>query len=185
MNDSHSEDNSTPEKTEKFGSLAGRLPYHSLDDPRVQFETSLVMRGMSTPRVLDEARLHRAVRYIAVTLGVDWLFHWQGGADGLADADHVADDESRRSVSCSQKFLGCDLLDQEAGKQTCVISSRESEFHALTFCAARLIFTKNLVDGFGFSPVEGPIACSNFSATRAIANRKGAGKLQDLQVRSL
>ena len=45
VNDPHNEHNSTPEKTEKFGSLAGRLLYHSLDDPRVQFETGLVMRG--------------------------------------------------------------------------------------------------------------------------------------------
>ena len=74
VNDPHNEHNSTPEKTEKFRSLAGRLLYHSLDDPRVQFETGLVMRGMSTPRVLNEARLHRAARYIAGTLGVDRPF---------------------------------------------------------------------------------------------------------------
>ena len=42
----------------------------------VQFETGLVMRGMSTSRVLNEARLYRAVRYIAEVPGVDWLFRW-------------------------------------------------------------------------------------------------------------
>ena len=133
----------------------------------MQFETCLVMRGMSTSRLLDEARLHRAVRYIAGTPGVDWLFRWQCGAEtlklcGLADADHATDDESRRSVNCSKECLGCHLLGQEVGRQTCVaLSSGESEFHALTLCAARLIFTKNLVDGFGFLPVEGPIAYSD------------------------
>ena len=73
-NRSEREDNLTPENT-GYRSLTGRLLCHSLDDPRVQFETGLVMRGMSTPRVLDEARLHRAVRYIAGAPGVDWLFH--------------------------------------------------------------------------------------------------------------
>ena len=103
------------------------------------------MRGMSTPRVLDEARLHRTVRYIAGTLGVE-----------------------------------------EVGRETCVaISSGECEFHALTFCAARLIFTKNLVEGFGFPPVDGPIAYSDSSAARGVANRKGVGELKHLQVRSL
>ena len=117
--------------------------------------------------MLDEARLHRAVRYIAGTPGVDWLFRQQGGAetlklDGLADADHAADDESRRSVSYSQGFLGCHVLDQQVGRQTCVaIMSGESEFHALTLCAARLTFTRNLVEGFGFPPVEGLIAYSD------------------------
>ena len=42
---------------------------------------------------------------------------------GLADADHASDDESRRSVSCSHEFLGCHLLDQEVGRQTCVALS--------------------------------------------------------------
>ena len=41
----------------------------------------LVMRGKSTPRVLDEARRHRVVRYIAGHL--DWLFRWQGGGETL------------------------------------------------------------------------------------------------------
>ena len=103
----HREDNLTPQQAEKYRSLAGRLLYHSIDDPRVQFETGLVMRDMSTPRVMDEARLHRVVRYTAETPGVDWLFRWQGASErlklyGLADADHASDGESRRSVSCAR-----------------------------------------------------------------------------------
>ena len=74
-NDPHSEDNLTSQKAERYRSLAGRLLHHSLDDPRVQFGTGLVMRGMSAPRVLDEARLqpsgalHRGTRCgLAVSL---------------------------------------------------------------------------------------------------------------------
>ena len=61
----------------------------------------------------------------------------------------------------------------------------ESEFHALTLSAARLIFTIDLVDGFGLPLMEGPIVYSDSSAARGIANRKGVGKLKYLQVRSL
>ena len=43
----------------------------------------------------------------------------------------------------------------------------------------------NLFEGFGFPPVEGPIDYSDSSAARGIANRKGVGKLKNLQVRSL
>ena len=120
----------------------------------MQFDAGLVMRGVSTPRVLDEAR-RPVVRHIPGAPSVDWLFRWQGGGEslklyGLADADHAADDEGRRSVSCSQEFL-------DGHRQTCVaIGSAESEFHALTLCVAWLIFTKSLVHGFGFSRVEGP-----------------------------
>ena len=81
---------------------------------------------------------------------------------------------------------GRHLLVQEVGRQTCVaIFSGESEFHALTLCAARLIFTKSLVGGFGFPRVDGPITYSDSSAARGIANRMCVGKLNHLQVRSL
>ena len=44
---------------------------------------------------------------------------------------------------------------------------------------------KNLVEGFGFPLVEGPVARSDSSAARGIANRKGGEMLKHLQVRSL
>ena len=60
------------------------------------------------------------------------------------------------------QLLGFHLLDQDFGRQTCVaMSSGGSELYALILCAARLIFTKNLVDGFGFPLEEGAIANSN------------------------
>ena len=81
--DPHSEDTLTSQRAEKYKSLEGRLRYHFLDDPRVQFDTGLVMRGTSTPRVPDEARLHREVRHIAGAPYVDWLFRWRGGGEAL------------------------------------------------------------------------------------------------------
>ena len=57
-------------------SLVGRLLYHSLDDPRMQCDTGLV--GRESGEALKPC--------------------------GLADADHAADDESKRSVSCHKSF---------------------------------------------------------------------------------
>ena len=51
------EDEIDAHRAARFKRLAGKLLYHSLDDPRAQFETGMVMRGMSCPRELDEARL--------------------------------------------------------------------------------------------------------------------------------
>ena len=137
--------NLTSQKADRYRSFAGTLLVHSLDDPRLQFETGLVMRGMSTPRVLDDARLHGVVRHISGAPGVDCLFRWQGGGETLKlhvfpSADHAADDETRRSVSCSTEFLGGHLLDLAC----VVISCGESEFHAFTLCVARLISRRSL-----------------------------------------
>ena len=75
-NDPHSEDDLTSQKAERDRSLAGRLLYHSIDDSRVQFDTGLVMRGMSTPKVLGRGEdtpsgaLHRGGPWCG--LAVSW-----------------------------------------------------------------------------------------------------------------
>ena len=68
------EDEIDADRAARFKRLAGKLLYHSLDDPRVQFETGMVMRGMSCPRELDEARLFRVIRYLVGVPVVGWLF---------------------------------------------------------------------------------------------------------------
>ena len=69
-----------------------------------------MIRGMSTPRALDEVGLRRVVQRIAGVLGVNWMFRWKGVVtlklESLADADHAADVESRRRVSCPRDFVG-------------------------------------------------------------------------------
>ena len=54
----------------------------------MQFETGLVMRGMDTPRVFGEARLHRVVRYIAgdeFTGSVNTIEIFEKGGQKLLD----------------------------------------------------------------------------------------------------
>ena len=62
------EDELDKPESAKFMKGAGTLLYHSLDDPRVQFESGMVMRGMSKPTVLDKARLHRVGKYLKASL---------------------------------------------------------------------------------------------------------------------
>ena len=170
-NDPHSENTLTIQWTEKYRSLSGRLSYRSLDDPRTQFDTILVTQdmrqtGFSTRRGHPE--------WCATSRGrpvwVGCLFRWQGGDEmkiyGLTDVD----DKSRRCVSYSEE------LD---------ISSEEYECHVFVLSAAKLIFTKSVIDGSGFLCGEGPTACSDSSEATGTANRKGVGKVKYLQVRSL
>ena len=118
-----------------FQSCAGKLMYHSIDDPRVQFETGMVMSGMARPRVMDKARLWRVVRYLAGAPRVEWRFHYQKPGVKcyvLCDADHASDEETRRSTSCVQAFVGKYLIDTESVKQQVIaLSSGEAEFYAI------------------------------------------------------
>ena len=49
-------------------------------------------------------------------------------------------------------------------------------------CCESMIQENNgrLFEGFGFPPVEGPMAYSDSSAARGIASRKGVGKLKHI-----
>ena len=74
VNGVQSEDNLTSEGREI------QVTDLSFDDPHVHVKNA---RHISTPRVFDVARPHRAVRYNAGTLGVYWLFRWQRGGETL------------------------------------------------------------------------------------------------------
>ena len=80
------------------------------------------------------------------------------------------DDESRRSVSCSG-VSWLSLVGARGWETVVCCHEFWRKFHAFALCAAGLFFTKNLVEGFGFPLVKGPIAYSDSSAGRGIANR--------------
>ena len=67
------EDALSGERVKSFQSGAGKLLYHSADDPRVQFETNMVMRGMANPTELDHARLMRVVRCLVGAGDLVWV----------------------------------------------------------------------------------------------------------------
>ena len=131
----------------------------------------------------------RVIRYMVGVPVVGWLFRWQSSdvrVYGLADADHASDEETRRSVSCSQEFFGGHLIDCEAIRQACIaLSSGESEFYALILCSARVMVLHSLLQGFGFTSLATPEAYSDSSAARGIAGRSGVGRIKHMVTRHL
>jgi hypothetical protein len=185
------EDALSGERVKNFQSGAGKLLYHSADDPRVQFETNMVMRGMANPTELDHARLMRVVRYLVGAGDVVWVYKFQSGPQllySLSDSDHASDEETRRSVSSSHEYFGGHLLGSDSSRQNVVaISSGEAEFYAIGFSAARVIFLKNMMVAMNMTKdMKGmPKVFSDSSAGRGINNRSGVGKLKHMQVRFL
>ena len=92
--------------------------YISIDAPRIQHETHLVMKGMAAPRVIDKARLLRVVRFLLWSSFCGWCYKFQKPpcrAFAFCDADHARDADTRRSNSCIQTFLGDTSLNKIAG----------------------------------------------------------------------
>merc|ERR1712194_82469 len=175
-----------------FQSCAGKLMYHSLDDPRVQFETGMVMSGMEKPRVMDKARLWRVVRYLAGVPRVEWRFPFQKGDVSmyvLCDADHASDEETRRSTSSTQSFVGRHLISTDSVKQQVIaLSSGEAEFYAIRLGAAEGLFLWQVIEAIGFGgsfKKKKPTIYSDSSAARGACLRSGAGRLKHIQTRFL
>ena len=168
-----SEDNLTSQKAERYRSLAGRLLYHSLYDPRVQCDdTGLVVREYT----------QGARGAVALSGALDRGSTGCGLAVSLAgrrrniEASRLG---GRRSRSLRREraqrelvtgIFGWPLVDpgRWATNLRVAMSSGESEFHALALCAARLTFTRSLVDGFGFLHVEGQPARTPSSAVAMV-----------------
>ena len=71
---------------------------------------------------------------------------------GLGDADHASDEETRKSVTCIQAFLGNHLIDQEVFRQqVTALSSGEAEFYSLGSCAAMILLVCRVLDELGWS----------------------------------
>ena len=158
----------------------------------MQFEKGMVMLGMARPRVMDKARLWRVVRYLAGAPRVEWRFHYQKPGVKcyvLCDADHASDEETRRSTSSAQAFVGQHLIDTESIKQQVIaLSSGEAEFFAIGLGAAAGLFLWQVIEGIGFAEafkVKKPTVYSDSSAARGACQRAGAGRLKHIHTRFL
>ena len=115
-----------------FRQAAGTGLYTSIDRPSLQFALSVVMSGMSEPKVVHQLRVIRVARYVLQYPGETWLFNYQADPKTLCvytDTDWAADELTRKSVSCTLERYGIHMLGCSAAKQSLVaLSSGEAEF---------------------------------------------------------
>ena len=68
------------ERATSFKSLAAVLNFLALDRADLQFTAKELMRRLSAPREIDEARLRRAVRYLLGTPRIVLRIPWHAGS---------------------------------------------------------------------------------------------------------
>ena len=88
---------------------AGTGLYMSIDRPSLQFAMSVVMSGMSEPKVVHQLQVVRVARYVLQHPGEAWLFGYQADLKTLyvyTDTDWAADAVTRKSVSCTVERCG-------------------------------------------------------------------------------
>ena len=159
----------------------------SIDLPSLQFAMSVVMSGMSEPKVVHQLQVVRVARYVLQYPGEAWLFGYQANPKTLCvytDTDWAADELTRKSVSCTVERCGSHMIDCSVAKQSLVaLSSGEAEFYGIVRAVATSKQTSQILELIGMQS-EVTIA-SDSSAARGTCTRTGSGKVRHLSIKEL
>ena len=147
---------------------------------------SVVMSGMSEPKVVHQLQVVRVARDVLQHPGETWLFGYQADPKTLyvyTDTDWAADELTRKSVSCTVERNGSHMIDCSVAKQSLVaLSSGEAEFYGIVRAVATSKQTSQILEQIGMQS-EVTIA-SDSSAARGICTRTGSGKVRHLSIKS-
>ena len=145
----------------------------SIDRPSLQFAMSVVMSGMSEPKVVHQLQVVRVARYVLQHPGETWLFGYQADPKTLyvyTDTDWSADELIRKCVSCTVERYGSLMIDCSVAKQSLVaLSSGEVEFYGIVRAVATSKQTSQILEQIGMQS-EVTIA-SDSSAARSRQER--------------
>ena len=115
------------------------------------------------------------------------VYEWQGDETvitGFTDSDWAGCRVTGKSASGAAVMVGAHFIKGWSRTQNHVtMSSAEAELIALVKCSAELLGIRSMIKYWGIE-ASGTIYADS-SAALAIANRKGAGKLRHIHVRSL
>ena len=152
----------------------------STDRPSLQFAMSVVMSGMSEPKVVLQLQVVRVARYVLQHPGETWLFNYRADPKTLyvyTDTDWAVDELTRKSVSCTVERYGSHMIDRSVAKKSLVaLSSGEAEFYGIVRAVATSKQTSHVMELIGVQ-VEVTIA-SDSSAARGICTKTGSGKVR-------
>jgi len=142
---------------------------------------------MANPRIGDDARLKRVIRYLKSDPQCRISYRFQDPPSGihvLSDSDWAGDRVTRKSTSGIMVVAGQHLLHFASRLQkTIALSSGEAELNAQVLGLIEALGVSSLCGEWGLSSA---VACfCDSSAARGIANRVGVGKMKHLQVKQL
>ena len=101
------DDDLEPHDVQTFRQAAGTGLYLSIDRPSLHFAMSVVMSGMSEPKVVHQLQVVRVARYVLQHPGETWLFNYPADPKTLyvyTGTDWAADDLTRKNciVHCGE-----------------------------------------------------------------------------------
>ena len=170
-----------------FRSGVMRLAYVAQDRPDISEAIKCLARAMASPKVEHLEGLKRLVRYCAGRPRAELRYYVQSEPSVVqiyVDSDWAGCTESRKSTTGFVAMIGGHLVRHNSTLQTVVgLSSGESEYYALCRGAATGLGILSHLKDLG---IEYGLVCnSDSSAARAVASRKGLGRIRHLHTRFL
>ena len=133
--DENNEGPMEPEKAVLYRRTVARLNYASLDNPLISFATKEAARTMSAPRVCDEVKIKRILRYLIRNPVFTYVYNWQKEIkvlEGYTDSDWAGCRRTRRSTSGGAIFHGSHLVHHWSRTQSIIaLSSAEARLNAM------------------------------------------------------
>ena len=184
-------DSKTPalsaEQKQLYRSCVMRAAYLAQDDPGIGEAVKGLSRHMNAPNEADFQRLKRLGRYLIKYPMTANVMKEQGEVSKIkvcVDTDHAGCALTRRSTTGLATLLGGHCTSHKSNMQSTIgLSSGESEWYGLVKgSAAGLALQSHLADWGEILPLE---VCSDSSAARGFAQRRGLGKMRHVQTRYL
>lgn len=172
-----------------FRQVAARANYLALDRPDIQFTVKEVCGHMAAPTQGGVRKLKHLARYLPkfpeVELHYPWLYDEEvETVDVYTDSDWAGCRATRKSTSGGVVMIGGGIIKTWSKTQGPVaLSSGEAEYYSMVKGAVEGIGLQTLARDLGWS--SGLRLFVDSSAAKAIASRKGLGKVRHLEVRHL
>ena len=161
------------QETQQYRPLVGTALYVGQDRPETQYATKEAARFMSDPTRAAKCMLKRLCKYYSEAPVLSWSFPYQ-----------EMPSEILRSTSCGWIYLGDHLLETYSSTQQIVaLSTAESEYISITKGAAHALEVRSAMVEYRMT--FNVVCETDASAGRAMATRRGVGRVRHLDVRLL
>jgi hypothetical protein len=173
----------------EFRSSGARLNYLGQDRSDIQYAVKVICQGMSAPTEGGKAKIKRVVRYLVGARRMVWKYgEKEDGDEGVwvdvfVDSDWASGWERKSTSGGMMCVDGVGVKHWSRTQKARALSSGEAEYYAMVTGCAEGLGMKALAEDLGWK-VEVRI-WTDSSAAKAVANRRGLGKLRHVELKWL
>ena len=167
--------------------MVARANYLSQDRSDIQYAVKELSRGMSCPTAADWVALKRLGRYLCNRERLVVLFPYQQFVRKIrvwVDTDYAGCMRTRKSTSGGLVMFGSHKLKAWSVTQAVIaLSSGEAEFYGIVKGSSVGLGMQSVLRDLGHDVKI--VVCTDASAAKGIASRRGLGKVRHIEVNQL